>query len=84
MNDGERSNGGVPPSEQRGGDKPSDAEARAKGEWAATAQEGVVPAEQGRSDAPSELQAEDPKLESSVLRSTTGLRRSPRLATGLI
>jgi hypothetical protein len=31
------------PSEQRGGTKPDDEEARAKGEWAETAQEGIDP-----------------------------------------
>jgi hypothetical protein len=62
----------VPPSAQRGGATPTDDEAKAKGEWAATAQEGVVPADDGGSDAPSELQAEDPELESSVLGTTTG------------
>ena len=43
------------------GNTPTDDEAKAKGQWAATAQEGVVPApDDGGSDAPSELQAEDP------------------------
>jgi hypothetical protein len=42
----------VKPSEQRGGTTPGDEEARAKGEWAATAAEGIVPAELGGSDAP--------------------------------
>jgi hypothetical protein len=42
----------VKPSEQRGGTTPGEAEAREKGEWAATAAEGVVPAELGGSDAP--------------------------------
>jgi hypothetical protein len=31
------------PSEQRGGTRPDDEEARAKGEWAETAQEGIDP-----------------------------------------
>ncbi|HEY5188395.1 MAG TPA: hypothetical protein VII87_05125 [Solirubrobacteraceae bacterium] len=62
----------VLPSEQRGGTTPSDAEARAKGEWAATAQKGVVPPEDGGSDAPSEMQDDDPALGSSVLGQTTG------------
>lgn len=60
------------PSEQRGGTTPDDAEARDKGEWAATADEGVVPAELGGSDAPREMLEEDPELESSVLGETTG------------
>ena len=58
------------PSEQRGGPTPGDEEAREKGEWAATAQEGVVPAELGGSDAPPEKQADDPELGSSVLGRT--------------
>lgn len=62
----------VPPSAQRGGGTPTDGEAKAKGDWAATAQEGVVPAGDGGSDAPSELLAEDPELGKSVLGTTTG------------
>jgi hypothetical protein len=54
------------PSERRGGTRPDDEEARAKGEWAETAQEGVVPAELGGSDAPDELLDDDPQLGSSV------------------
>lgn len=54
------------PSERRGGTRPDDEEARAKGEWAETAQEGVVPAELGGSDAPGELLDEDPQLGSAV------------------
>ena len=49
-------------SEQRIANKPGDEEAREKGEWASTAQEGIVPAEQGGSDAPPELQGSDPEL----------------------
>jgi hypothetical protein len=60
------------PSEQRGGTTPGDAEAREKGEWASTAQDGIVPAELGGSDAPREMLAEDPELGSSVLGQTTG------------
>jgi hypothetical protein len=55
-----------PPSEQRIANKPDDGEARSKGEWASTSQEGVVPASQGGSDAPPELQGEDPQLGSVV------------------
>ena len=55
-----------PPSEQRIANKPDDAEAAEKGEWASTSQEGIVPAEQGGSDAPSSLQGEDPELGSEV------------------
>jgi hypothetical protein len=44
----------VRPSEQRGGTTPGEAEAREKGDWAATAAEGVVPAALGGSDAPRE------------------------------
>ena len=60
------------PSEQRGGTTPDDQEAREKGEWAGTAQDGVVPAELGGSDAPREMLADDPELGSSVLGRTTG------------
>jgi hypothetical protein len=60
------------PSEQRGGTTPDEAEAREKGDWAGTADEGVVPAELGGSDAPREMLAEDPELGSSVLGRTTG------------
>jgi hypothetical protein len=60
------------PSEQRGGTTPDENEAREKGEWAATADEGVVPDELGGSDAPREMLDEDPELESSVLGRTTG------------
>lgn len=57
----------VKPTEQRGGAAVGEDEARAKGEWAATAQEGVVPAELGGSDAPSEVLPSDPELGSAVL-----------------
>lgn len=60
------------PSEQRGGTTPDEAEAREKGEWAGTADEGVVPPELGGSDAPREMLDEDPELESAVLGRTTG------------
>ena len=62
----------VNPSEQRGGSTPGDAEARRKGEWAASAEDGVVPAELGGSDAPREMLDDDPQLGSSVLGETTG------------
>jgi hypothetical protein len=55
------------PTEQRGGSVPGDDEARAKGPWAAKAQDGVVPADLGGSDAPARLLPEDPELGSSVL-----------------
>jgi hypothetical protein len=61
-----------PPSEQRGGTTPDEAEAREKGPWAARAAEGVVPSELGGSDAPREMLDEDPELDSSVLGRTTG------------
>lgn len=64
--------GPVKPSEQRGGSTPDEAEAREKGLWAATAEEGIVPAELGGSDAPRELLADDPELGSAVLGRTTG------------
>jgi hypothetical protein len=66
------------PSEQRGGLRPGDEEARDKGQWAETAQEGVVPADLGGSDAdPATLDA-DPQLGSEALGRTTG---SPEPAT---
>ena len=61
-----------PPSEQRGGTTPDDAELREKGEWAETAAGGIVPAELGGSDAPSEMLADDPQLGSAALGETTG------------
>ena len=60
------------PSKQRGGTTPGDAEAREKGEWAGTAQDGIVPADLGGSDAPREMLDEDPQLGSDVLGRTTG------------
>ena len=72
MNTDESSPVDVPPSGQRGGATPTDEEAAAKGEWAATAQEGVVPAEDGGSDAPSQSLGSDPQLGSSVVGTTTG------------
>jgi hypothetical protein len=62
----------VKPTTQRGGSTPGAGEAREKGEWAATAQDGLVPAELGGSDAPAEMLDDDPQLGSSVLGSTTG------------
>jgi hypothetical protein len=62
----------TPPSEQRGGSTPDDAEAREKGGWAGRAQDGVVPAELGGSDAPREMLDSDPELGSDVLGRTTG------------
>ena len=61
-----------PPSEQRGGTAPDEAEIREKGPWSEVAAEGIVPAEAGGSDAPREMLAEDPQLESAVLGETTG------------
>ena len=58
------------PSEQRGGTKPDDQEAREKGEWAATSQDGIVPAEDGGSDAPPEMRDDDPELKSAALGRT--------------
>ena len=60
------------PSEQRGGTTPDDAEARDKGQWAGTADDGIVPPGLGGSDAPREMLADDPQLGSSVLGRTTG------------
>jgi hypothetical protein len=58
------------PSEQRGGSTPDEEEAREKGEWGATADEGVVPPDLGGSDAPREMLDDDPELGSSVLGGT--------------
>ena len=58
------------PSEQRGGTKPGDDEAREKGQWAATSQDGIVPAEDGGSDAPQEMLADDPEMKSAALGRT--------------
>lgn len=60
------------PSEQRGGTTPDEKEARDKGRWAGSADEGVVPADLGGSDAPREMLAEDPELDSAVRGRTTG------------
>jgi hypothetical protein len=68
----DRQQGPVKPSEQRGGTTPGDDEARAKGEWAASAQEGVVPAELGGSDAPEERLADAPGMSDAALGETTG------------
>ena len=38
----------VKPTEQRGGTNPDEAEAREKGQWAGTVEDGMVPAELGR------------------------------------
>jgi hypothetical protein len=64
--------GGVAPSEQRGGTTPDAEEAREKGDWGGQAAEGIVPAELGGSDAPPEVLPDDPQLGSSVLGRTTG------------
>jgi hypothetical protein len=70
--DDEDDQGQVKPTEQRGGTNPDEDEAREKGQWAGTVEDGMVPAELGGSDAPEELLAEDPELGSSVLGETTG------------
>ena len=72
MADSDREQDPQKPSEQRGGTTPDEAEAREKGEWAETADEGIVPAEQGGSDAPREMLEDDPELGSPVLGETTG------------
>jgi len=64
--------GSKKPSAQRGGTTPGGAEAREKGAWAATAQDGIVPADLGGSDAPREMLDEDPQLGSDALGRTTG------------
>jgi hypothetical protein len=71
-----------PPSEQRGGTTPDEAEIREKGPWAETAAEGIVPAELGGSDAPREQLAEDPELGSEALGETTG-SETPATETGI-
>ena len=72
MANDDRAQDPVKPTEQRGGTTPGETEAREKGQWAATANEGVIPTELGGSDAPQEILAEDPELGSSVLGRTTG------------
>jgi hypothetical protein len=72
MTDSDHEQGPTPPSEQRGGSTPDEAEAREKGQWAETADEGIVPADVGGSDAPREMLADDPELGSAVLGRTTG------------
>jgi len=62
----------TPPSEQRGGTTPDEAEIREKGGWVEHADEGVVPPELGGSDAPREMLDEDPEMHSGVLGRTTG------------
>ena len=74
--------GGERPSEQRGGTTPDDAEARAKGEWAGTAQDGVVPAELGGSDAPPEMLEDAPGMDDAALGRTTG-SNEPATADGV-
>src|ERR1700754_3575844 len=71
-----------PPSEQRGGTTPGDAEVSEKGQWAGTAAEGIVPAELGGSDAPRELLDDDPQLGSEALGETTG-SDEPATETGV-
>ena len=71
-----------PPSGQRGGTTPGDAEISEKGGWAETAAEGVVPAELGGSDAPREMLADDPELGSEALGETTG-SDTPATETGI-
>jgi hypothetical protein len=72
MTAGDQDQGPVKPTEQRGGTTPDEAEGRAKGPWAATADEGIVPADLGGSDAPREMLPPDPELGSEVLGRTTG------------
>ena len=71
----ESQQGGVPPSEQRGGTGLQEDEARAKG-MDPGAGEGIVPPELGGSDAPREVLDDDPELGSSVLGETTGSEES--------
>jgi hypothetical protein len=71
-----------PPSEQRGGTTPDEAEIREKGPWAETAAEGIVPGELGGSDAPRELLEDDPELGTAALGETTG-SGEPATETGI-
>ena len=66
----------VKPSEQRGGTAPGADEAREKGEWAATAQDGIVPAELGGSDASPQMLDDDPELGSRRAGRDDRLRRA--------
>ena len=68
----DRRQGPVRPSEQRGGTTPGDDEARAKGDWAASAQDGVVPAGLGGSDAPEEILEDAPGMSDAALGEPTG------------
>jgi hypothetical protein len=70
------------PSEQRGGTTPDDDEAREKGAWAETSQDGIVPSELGGSDAPLELLDEDPQLGSAALGRTAS-DDEPATETGI-
>jgi hypothetical protein len=72
MSGDDRRPGPAKPSEQRGGTTPGAEEARAKGEWAASALDGVVPAELGGSDAPEEMLADAPGMSDAALGRTTG------------
>jgi hypothetical protein len=72
----------VKPTDQRGGTTPGSEESAAKGEWAATAQDGLVPAELGGSDAPRDMLDDDPELGSAVLGQTTG-SDEPATRTGV-
>ena len=65
-----------PPSEQRGGTTPDEAEIREKGPWAETAAEGVVPAELGGSDAPREHAGGGPAARQRGARGDDRLRRA--------
>jgi len=68
----DREQGPEKPSEQRGGTTPGDAEARTKGGWAGTAQDGIVPAELGGSDAPADMLEDAPEMDDAALGRTTG------------
>jgi hypothetical protein len=70
------------PSEHRGGAPTGDQEAREKGEWAETAQEGVVPGDLGGSDAPPEIQPDDPELGTEVT-GRTAPSDEPATETGI-
>ena len=73
----------VKPTEQRGGTTPDETEARVKGEWAGSVDQGIVPAELGGSDAPEELLGDDPELGSAVLGRRPG-QMNQQPMTGLI
>lgn len=70
------------PTEQRGGTPPSEAEASAKGPWAAKAAEGIVPTELGGADAPPRAEEGASELGDAVTGVSTG-SEEPATDTGI-